>query len=413
MQTGENRAGTVVVGVCGGIAAYKTVALVSRLRQAGHAAHVAMTAAAERFVTPLTFAGVSGNRVWTRVFPDPEREGGDDLYPHLYPATQADALVVMPATANTLERLARGCGDDPVTLCALSVPPTCRRIICPAMNVEMWAQPVVQEQVRLLESRGWVRLGPDSGSLACGMQGAGRMVEPETVLAHLVDYWEQRTSLAGKQILIVSGPTREYLDPVRYLSNGSSGRMGQLLAETAADRGATVHFITGPVGDALLPRRSGITIKPVTSAQEMNEAAQTAFARADVTICVAAVADYRPRTYQATKDAKPLEPWALELEPTPDIAAGLGVRKRAGQQLIGFALQTGDGRVEAQEKLRRKRLDAIVLNHPEALGTEGGTYSWITTAGEDRWGSCTKMASAARIWDAVTNNPLCPGTSTK
>ncbi len=400
---------TVVVGVCGGIAAYKTVELVSRLRQAGHEVHVAMTSAAEQFVQPLTFAAVSGQRVFTRLFPAADQAAGEATYPHLYPATRANFFVVMPATANTLARLVQGAGDDPVTCSALSLPTACRRLFCPAMNVEMWAQPVVQAHAQQLVAQGWVQLGPEQGALACGMAGAGRMAEPETVRAYIESVWAGRQQLRGKRVLIVSGPTREYLDPVRYLSNASSGRMGQALAETAADRGAAVHFITGPVAATALPQRTGIEMVTVTSAHEMDMAAQAALDAADYIVCAAAVADYRPRERQDTKGAKRPDAWSLELVATPDIAAGLGQRKRPDQRLIGFALQTGDGREAARAKLAAKNLDAIVLNHPEALDANEGTYTWITGNQATSWGTLTKHACANRIWDeSVGSGPHIP-----
>lgn len=360
-----------------------------------------MTPAAEKFVQPLTFAAVSGQRVFTHLFPKADEAEGDAVYPHLYPATNADFFVVMPATANTLSRLVQGVGDDPVTCSALSLPPQCRRLFCPAMNVEMWAQPVVQAHAQQLVARGWVALGPEQGTLACGMEGAGRMVEPETVRAYIETVWGARQQMQGQRVLICSGPTREYLDPVRYLSNASSGRMGQALAETAADRGAKVHFVTGPVASAAWPRRAGIEIVHVTSAREMEAAAQAAFDSVDYAICVAAVADYRPRQRQDTKPPKLAAPWELELVANPDIAAGLGKRKRLNQRVIGFALQTGDGRDEARVKLNAKGLDAIVLNHPEALNAEEGTYTWLTANQETPWGSLTKPVCAAHIWDAL------------
>ena len=393
---------TILVAVCGGIAAYKTVEVVSRLRQAGHDVHVVMSKAACEFVTPLTFAAVSGQRVLTAAFPDAERMSGDDLYPHLYPSTRADVFILMPATADMIGRIAQGRGDDMVEMCALSLPTSCRRYFCPAMNMEMWRQPVVQDGVRQLEDWNWIRLGPATGALACGTEGPGRMVEPETVLQRVQAGLADAESLRGRHVLILSGPTREHLDPVRYLGNASSGRMGRALAEEAADRGATVTLVTGPVHDAHLPCRKGITIVRVVSAEDMLAAARAPFQSAAATVFAAAVADYRPAQTSPDKQGKPAGDFALSLTATPDVAATLSTEKRAGQITIGFALQTGDGLDAARAKLQRKNLDAIALNHPEAMDAEAGTYTWLVPGLPDApWGQLDKPACARRILDFV------------
>ena len=391
---------TILIGVCGGIAAYKTVEVVSHLRQQGHDVHVAMSEAACKFVTPLTFAAVSGNRVLTQAFPDSSRESSDNLYPHLYPATRADLFVLMPATANMIGRMAQGLGNEMVSMCVLSLPAHCRRIFCPSMNVEMWQQQVVQEGVRLLESRGWTRLGPETGTLACGMEGAGRLVESARVLEQIDQSIQKAESLRGRRVLILSGPTREHLDPVRYIGNASSGRMGQALAEEAADRGAQVTFVTGPVDEAHLPRRPSITLTRVVRAQEMLDAARTPFRESGLAIFAAAVADYRPVHTSTEKTGKKSGNWSLDMEATCDIAATLATEKREDQMTVGFALQTGDGLKEAVAKLESKRLDAIVLNHPDSINAESGAFTFIH---KDRapavWGRLDKRRCAARLLD--------------
>ena len=403
MKTKKKKIGTILIGVCGGIAAYKTVEVVSRLRQDGHDVHVAMSEAACKFVTPLTFAAVSGNRVLTRSFPDAGKEAGDDLYPHLYPATRADVFVLMPGTADMIGRIAQGLGNEIVSMCALSLPAHCRRFFCPSMNVEMWEQSSVQDGVRSMEERGWTRIGPDAGALACGMEGAGRMAEPATVLEHIAIALARADSLTDKQVLILSGPTHEYLDPVRYIGNASSGRMGKALAEEAADRGAQVTFVTGPVHSDYLPRRAGIKIIPITGAQEMLEAAEEPFKRADLAVFVAAVADYRPTAVSAQKSAKKTGDWTLALTPTPDIAATLAAAKKPAQRTIGFALQTGAGLDEARKKLKSKKLDGIVLNHPEAMNAESGTFTFIASdLSESAWGALGKRDCAVHILNAAT-----------
>lgn len=405
---------TILLGISGGIAAYKAVEVASRLRQSGHEVHVAMSEAATQFVTPLTFAAISGNRVLSEVFPDPEARSGTELYPHLYPATQADFFVLAPATANMIARIAQARGSDMVSLCALSLPAHCRRYFCPAMNADMWEQVSVQDAVRVLESRGWIRLGPETGALACGAEGAGRMMEPTAILSHLAAALETGESLRGVHMLVTSGPTHEYFDPVRYIGNASSGRMGKALAEAAADRGATVTFVTGPVQADLLPRRTGIDVRPVVNAAEMLATAEEAFRMSQIAIFAAAVADYRPKDYDPHKQAKQTGGRVLQLEPTPDIAALLGAQKQPGQRTIGFALQSGKGRTEAAGKLKEKSFDGILLNHPEAMGADSAEYVWIIPDTEpDRWGQLSKTACAQRIMNQVTqwiqNNGLTTG----
>lgn len=393
----------VLVGICGGIAAYKAVEVVSALRQRGHTVQVTMSKAACEFVTPLTFAGVSGQRVLTDVFPDSDKESGDGLYPHLYPATQADVFLLVPATANMIRRVAHGEGEEIVSLSALSLPAACRRLFAPAMNVEMWEQDAVQDNVRTLEERGWTRIGPEAGSLACGMEGEGRLSDPALIIAEVEKALKQMSALKGTRCLITSGPTHEYLDPVRFLGNASSGRMGKALAEAAADRGAKVTFVTGPVHSSLLPRRPGITIIPVTSAEEMLEASKKPFAKCKWALFAAAIADYKPVTRAHTKAGKKNGAWSLRLESTPDIAAELCEGKKKSQRALGFALQTGTGLTEAMRKCEVKNLDAVVLNHPEALNADEGTYTLITPDREpEPWGTLSKRVCADRIFDTLT-----------
>lgn len=392
---------SILIGVCGGIAAYKTVELVSRLRQQGHPIQVLMTQAATQFVTPTTFSGVSGQPTHTALFADPSTTVGDGLYPHLYPATATDLFLIAPATAHTIACLAHGEGSDLLTTAALSLPAACIRIFCPAMNVEMWEQSVVQENVRKLEARGWIRIGPEAGMLACGMEGYGRMTEPAAILTRVNELLAQRQRLAGRHVLILSGPTHEFLDPVRFIGNASSGRMGQALAEQAADRGAKVTFITGPVPADHLPRRASIDLIPVTSATDLLNAARKPFTDADAIIFAAAIADYQPATRSKEKSAKSGGDWNLTLTPTPDVAATLGATKKPGQTCVGFALQTGDGRDEARAKLVRKHFDAIILNHPDSIGAEDGHFTCITADAEKRWGRLSKSHCAAQVLDLI------------
>ncbi len=397
MNIASKQPRTILLGICGGVAAYKAVDVASRLRKAGHSVHVAMTAAAREFVAPRTFAAVSGNPVLDQLFPA-DAASGDAAYPHLYPATRADAFILLPATANTLGKLAHGRGDDVVSTAALSLPEHAIRVFCPAMNVEMWHQSVVQENVRALETRGWIRIGPDSGTLACGMEGEGRMSEPAEIVERVQALLDAPRSLAGRRVLILSGPTREHLDPVRFIGNPSSGKMGRALAHAAARAGAHIDFITGPVPDDNLPRNPAISIHRVTSAHDMLASAQKFYDRADLIVYAAAVADYRPREYSDQKLPKQTGTLLLELEATPDIAATLNAHKQSHQVAIGFALQTDSGSAKAADKMLRKSFDGIVLNALDALGGDAGAYTWIepgTTPNE--WGALPKDACARRI----------------
>lgn len=388
----------VLLGICGGIAAYKGVEVASRLRKAGCEVHVAMTNAARAFVTPLTFAAITGNPVLNQSLPD-GTAAGDAAYPHLYPATRADVFIVLPATAHTLAKLANGLASDLVATSALSLPTHCIRVICPAMNVEMWHNPAVQDNIRSLESRGWLRIGPDAGPLACGMEGEGRMSEPHTIVETVLNKLNAARPLAGRRILILSGPTREHFDPVRYIGNPSSGKMGRALALAAADAGAAVDFITGPVASENLPKSPAIRIEHIISAEDLLTAARARFSDADVVIYAAAVADYRPAAgAQSKKLPKQDTPLTLQLEPTPDVAATLNADKREDQVAIGFALQTHDGPAKAAEKMKRKNFDGIVLNALDALGGDTGTYTWLAPNSEpEAWGPLSKRECADRI----------------
>lgn len=393
---------TILLGICGGIAATKATDVASRLKKSGHDVHVVMSPAAQKFVTPLTFAALTGNPVLETLFPAGPTGTGDKNFPHLYPATRADLFVLLPATADMIAKIAHGLGDDIVSTSALSLPPTCRKFFCPAMNVEMWRQPVVQENVRALEARGWTRIGPDSGELACGMTGEGRMTEPAEIIARLLAPTSlvATIDLRGRTVLIVSGPTREHLDPVRFIGNASSGKMGRALAEEAAAAGATVRFVTGPVDPANLPDAPGITTGHVTSADEMLAAAQKNFPQADVVLYAAAVADYKPAETSTDKLPKKSNGHELKLAPTPDVAATLNAAKKNGQVCIGFALQTDDGEAQARAKLKKKNFDGIVLNALDAMGGDSGNYRFLAARGQSGfadWGTLTKRDCAKKI----------------
>jgi phosphopantothenoylcysteine decarboxylase/phosphopantothenate--cysteine ligase len=401
-----DRKDVVLLGVGGGVAAYKAVEVASRLTQDGCHVQVAMTKAATEFVGPLSFAAVTGHAVLTDMFPEPEQTEGDDLYPHLYPATEADAMVVLPATADLISKLGAGLGGDVVTAGALSLKASCKRLFCPSMNVEMWNQQVVQRNCDDLEDLGWKRVGPDAGHLACGMTGEGRMAAPADIVEAVHTALPSGGVLAGKRVLITSGPTVEYIDPVRFISNQSSGRMGLALAEAAAAAGAIVDFVTGPVPEAHIPRGPRINVSRVRSALEMLAAASPLFRDSDAIVFAAAVADFTSETVADGKRPKSECSLELKLRPTPDIAAELAAGKRADQICVGFALETDDMLINASMKLYRKQLDAIVLNGVEAMGSDGAHYHYLTgdeNSGEE-WGRLSKVECADRLIGRIADH---------
>lgn len=347
---------TVLVGVTGSIAAYKSVYLVRRLVEAGASVHVAMTAAAARFVTPLTFRTVSGNPVLTDLYEMEEPSG------HVKLAERLDAAVVAPCTANTLARYAAGIADDALgTLLIAHRGPV---LLAPAMDGGMWTHPATRDNVKTLEKRGVFFSGPEAGSLASGLSGVGRMTEPDDILAQLLPLLDaagggKAGDLAGEHVLVTAGPTREHIDPVRYLSNPSTGRMGFAVAEAAARRGARVTLIAGPVD---LPTPEGVTRIDVTSAADMEEAVYTQVKRASVLVMAAAVSDFTPRVSHEHKVKKGSAKTDISFVPTADILAGLDAHAPQGLYRIGFAAETRNVAAYARKKLLAKGLDLIVAN---------------------------------------------------
>ncbi len=388
----------ILAGIGGGIAAYKAADVVSRLVRLGHEVHVAMTAAAQQFVTATTFASLTRRRVITEMFPAPHRTDGEGLFPHIFPACRADVFVVMPATADLLAKLAAGIGDDVVVCSALALRPETVRLLAPAMNEHMWRQPVVQRNLRALIESGWLTVGPEEGALACGTTGPGRMAEPAQIVEAIVAAIGARKGLLrGARVMILSGPTREPLDPVRFISNGSSGRMGQALALAAAAEGAAVDFITGPVEPERLPAGPAVTVRRVTTAEEMLQAAREAAPRADLMIFAAAVSDFRPAAPAPHKRPKAERGASLKLETTPDIAAEICRSRRPDQLAVGFALETEDGPARAQAKRAAKQFDAIVLNTVEAIGATTAGYTFIRADAVESWETISKDECARRI----------------
>ena len=350
----------IALGVSGGIAAYKTAEIVRLLQDRGIRVQVVMTAAAQEFVRPLTFAALSGEKVITGMFGSDS--GGEDgqanvesAIEHIAIAQTIDALVVAPATADVLARFAQGIAND--FLSTLYLATTAPVVVAPAMNVNMWNHPATQANLEILRKRGVRIVEPGTGYLACGMTGAGRLAENEAVVAAVMEALGASQDLAGETVLVTAGPTREKIDPVRYLTNRSSGRMGHAIAEAALRRGARVLLVSGPTAIAA-PGAAVVT--PVETAEDMLAAVLKLLPQATVVIKTAAVADFRPKMASEQKIKRNGE-MTLELEPTADILAEVARRKTA-QIVVGFAAETENVLENARKKLASKSLDAIVVN---------------------------------------------------
>ena len=342
----------ILLGVTGSIAAYKACELVRLLRKAGCEVQVMMTHSGTKMVCPATFAALSGNEVLTDLFPKTPKAGLE----HIHLAETIDVLAIAPATANIIAKAATGIADDllSTTLLACDVP----TLFAPAMNFRMWQHETTQSNVKRLKQRGIHIVNPEFGALASLAVGEGRMAEPETIVSAIRELLGTSQDFAGKQMLITAGPTREPIDPVRFISNRSSGKMGYALAQAARDRGAKVTLITGPTSIA---PPSGCDVIPVETADEMSKAVSERAPSQDIIIMAAAVADFSPMTVDVSKIKRKEAPISLELKPTPDILKGL--RSVTDAFLVGFALETGNGEKNALKKLKDKHLDAIVLNY--------------------------------------------------
>src|SRR5450432_1483947 len=340
----------IVLGVGGGIAAYKSAELARLLMQQGHEVQAVMTAAAQEFIRPLTFAALTGRKVLTDLF------AIEDAIEHVSVAVEHEVLVIAPATAGLIAKLAHGLADDFLTTLHLAF--TGPVVITPAMNVNMWQHPATQANLETLRRRGHHIVEPDSGYLACGMTGPGRLAGPELIAEAILRASRTRRDLEGETILITAGPTQEPLDPVRYISNRSSGKMGYALAEAAALRGARVILVSGPV-HLTVPR--GVELVPVRTAVEMREKVMANLADAGIVIKAAAVADFHLSKVPDQKVKKTAARISLELDPTPDILAELG-KKKDDRLLIGFAAETQNLHQEARRKLESKNCDMVVGN---------------------------------------------------
>ncbi len=393
MTTLRNR--KILLGVTGGIAAYKGLELTRLLALEEAEVRVIMTRSAMEFVQPLSFQVLSGQPVCTHLF-DLETES---RIGHIQVATEAEVAVIAPATANIIGKLAHGIADDYLTTSMLAC--TSPRIICPAMNVNMFDSQPVQENLAKLRNWGFHQVGPDSGDLACGVQGLGRLAPLNDILECVRQVLTPQ-SLQGKRVLVTAGPTREKLDPVRHLTNPSSGKMGYALARVAKRRGAEVTLVSGPT---FLAQPLGVKQVQVTTAQEMHQAVTEEFSQMDAVIMAAAVSDYRPKETAPEKVKKSSGNDVLELERTEDILLLLGQRKK-GQVLIGFAAETENLLENAKEKLQQKNLDFIVANNlttaNAGFGSDTNEVTILWPEGEvETLPLETKDLIANQIWDRV------------
>ncbi len=393
----------VVVGVSGGIAAYKAAELVRLLAERDYRVQVVMTRSAREFIRPLTFAALTGEKVITDLFPEPGKEADlDNAIEHIAVAQEADLLLVAPATADILAKFATGIADDFLTTMQLAY--TGPLVVAPAMNTNMWDHPATRENIKTLRERGVSVVEPEAGELACGMVGPGRLADIEKIANAADEALGRSRDLEGETVLITAGPTQEPIDPVRYLSNRSSGRMGFALAAEAAARGARVIVVAGPVA---IDPPAGCEVERVTTTDEMYRAVLERLSEAGTVIMAAAVADYRPVTSRKSKIKKGSGPPELDLEPTVDILSEVG-RLKGDRLLVGFAAETEDLVENAEGKLRQKNCDFIVAN-PVGASAEGAgidseeNQGVLLSASGDRveLSRGSKAGMASRIFDEL------------
>jgi phosphopantothenoylcysteine decarboxylase/phosphopantothenate--cysteine ligase len=416
----------VTVGVCGGIAAYKSVELVRLLQEAGYDPHVVMTKAAEEFVRPLTFAAISGHKVITSLWGEDAGAGSEDdesSIEHIHEAQTTKLLIVAPATADTLAKFAHGLADDFLSTMFLAT--TAPVIVAPAMNVNMWEHPATRANIETLRARGVKVIEPGSGYLACGMVGGGRLAEPATIVAAVTETLdnvatgtqapqagretsksmatEQNLDFSGETVLVTAGGTREAIDPVRFIGNRSSGRMGYALAEAARRRGARVILISAPTSLAEPPE---IETVQVVTAEEMRTATMRRLREATIVVMAAAVSDYRVRSVAAQKiKREAAQPVLLELEATEDILREVAAQRVSGTIVVGFAAETENALANGRVKLTRKGVDAVVVNDVGVDGigfdAEWNAGSFLTQGGAVEFPVMSKTRMADRILDEV------------
>lgn len=348
----------IILGITGGIAAYKACDVVRRLKKLGAQVIVVMTENAKKFITPLTLETLSGNEVVTETFPERRFVG----VRHVDLAGWADLILIAPATANIIGKIRSGIADDILTTIVISSKAPV--LIAPAMNVNMYENPIFQENLSYLQKLGYKFVEPEVGELASGIVGKGRLAEPETIVGEVVKILTKEKDLQGKSIIVTAGRTEEPLDPIRYLSNRSSGKMGYAIAQEAYERGAKVTLISGPSN---LTPPSGLNFIPVRTAQEMLSAVRSTFKKADALIMASAVSDFSPTLISKEKIKKGGEEIVLELKPTVDILKEMGKQKKE-KVLVGFSLETEDEIKNAKKKLVEKKLDLIVVNNPNVPG---------------------------------------------
>lgn len=364
---------TIIVGICGGIAAYKSCELVSRLKSLGADVWVVMTKSAQKFVAPLTFRALSQNPVVLDLFSE---ELASTPVPHISLSQKADLIIIAPATANIIGKISQGIADDPLSTIVMSS--KCKRLIAPAMNPNMWENPIVEENSKKLKSLGYEFIGPESGKLACGDIGLGRMSKPGDIIDKSLEILSIKQDLKGKTLLITAGGTREAIDPVRYIGNRSSGKMGFALAEAAVNRGAKVILISGKTNIAIPEQATFISAE--TSGQ-MHDEVMKHKNEADVIIMAAAVSDFTPAKVSKKKIKKGKKEINLKLKRTVDILSELG-RSKNGTFLVGFALESEDLMKNAKKKLREKNLDMIIANDASAFDCDQSQITMIHKNGK-------------------------------
>lgn len=389
---------TVLLGVGGGIAAYKAASIASLLMKQGNDVQTLMTENATKFIQPLTFQSLTKLPVVMDTFNEPNSAE----IAHIAMADRASLYLIAPATANIIAKLAHGIADDMVTTTFLAV--TCPVVVAPAMNVHMFEHPAVVENIRILRSRGVIVIEPGSGPLACGYTGKGRLPEPEDIVAVVMSILKQSHDLARVRVCVTAGPTVEDIDPVRFLSNSSTGKMGYAIAQRAISRGANVTLISGPTQLPVVP---GATMVFVRSTQDMLEAVLEHSENCDVFISSAAPADFRPKERQNRKWKKTDGVPTLELESTPDILATIGPRKKTSQVFIGFAAETNDAVAYGASKLVRKNLDMVVVNNVNEPGAGFGVDTNRVTFVK-RHGESTELPlmSKEQVADEILNQVI-------
>ena len=387
---------TVLLGVTGSIAAYKTASLASALKKLHADVHVLMTQNAVNFINPITFETLTGNKCLVDTF-DRNFEYSVE---HVSLAKKADVVMIAPASANVIGKIAHGIADDMLTTTVMAC--RCRKIVAPAMNTNMFENPIVQDNMKILEKYGYEVISPAVGYLACGDTGAGKMPEPELLLEYILQEIACEKDMQGLNVLVTAGPTQEAADPVRYLTNHSTGKMGYAIATVCARRGASVTLVSGPTA---LKKPQFVRTVEITTAKEMFEAVAGRASEQDIIVKAAAVADYRPKSVSSEKMKKKDGELTLELERTDDILAWLGGHKRPGQFLCGFAMETQELIGNARQKLQKKNLDMIVANslRVEGAGFGGDTnvVTMITENEELSLGKMSKEETASKIMDRI------------